>query len=92
MATIPHEPSRVVQERPSWSVQFVVPEMWTTLAIVVIWLSVLFAAIYGPNLDTTSAGGDHTTLPSAIPLALFAFLATWVVARYGYGRNRKRSD
>lgn len=92
MATIPHEPSRVVQERPSWSVQLVVPEMWTTLAIVVIWLSVLFAAIYGPNLDTTSAGGDHTTLPSAIPLALFAFLATWVVARYGYGRNRKRSD
>lgn len=92
MATIPHEPSRIVQERPSWSVQLLVPEMWTTLAIVVIWLSVLFAAIYGPNLDTTSAGGDHTTLPSAIPLSLFAFLATWVVARYGYGRNRRQGD
>ena len=92
MATIPHEPSRVVQERPSWSLQLLVPEMWTTLAIIVIWLSVLFAAVYGPNLVTHSAGGDDTTLPSAIPLALFAFLATWVVARYGYGPRRKQRD
>ena len=92
MATIPHEPSRVVQERPPWSLQLLVPEMWTTLAIVVIWLSVLFAAVYGPNLETTSYLGDHTTLPSAIPMALFAFLATWVVARNGYGHHRKQRD
>ena len=42
--TTSHEPSRI-QERPSWSLQLLVPEMWTTLAIVVIWLSVLFAAV-----------------------------------------------
>jgi len=89
--TTPHEPSRIVQERWSWSLQLLVPEMWTTLAIVVIWLSVLFAAVYGPNLESTTAGGDHTTLPSAIPMALFAFFATWVVARYGYGHERKRT-
>ena len=65
--------------------------MWTTLAIVMIWLSVLFAAVYGPNLESTTAGGDHTTLPSAIPVALFAFFATWVVARYGYGHERNRA-
>ena len=92
MAPIPHEPSRVVQERPPWSLQLLVPEMWTTLAIVVIWLSVLFAAVYGPNFETTSYLGDHTTLPSAIPMALFAFLATWVVARNGSGHHRKQSD
>jgi uncharacterized membrane protein (DUF485 family) len=90
MATIPHEPSRI--ERPSWSMQLLVPELWTTLAIVVIWLSVLFAAVYGPNLENTTAGGDHSSVPSAIPMALFAFLATWVVARYGYGHNRRRSE
>jgi hypothetical protein len=89
MASIPHEPSRI--ERPSWSTQLLVPELWTTLAIVVIWLSVLFAAVYGPNLENTTAGGDHSSVPSAIPMALFAFLTTWVVARYGYGRERKTS-
>jgi hypothetical protein len=92
MATIPHEPPRVVQERPSWSMQLLVSEMWATLAIVVIWLAVLFAAVYGPNIENTTAGGDHSTLPSAVPMALFAFFATWVVARYGYGHDRKRTD
>jgi hypothetical protein len=92
MATVPHEPSRFVQERPSGSLQLLVPEMWATLAIVVIWLAVLFAAVYGPNVESASAGGDHTTLPSAVPMALFAFFATWVVARYGYGHERKRAD
>jgi hypothetical protein len=92
MATVPHEPSRFVQEKPSWSLQLLVPEVWATLAIVVIWLAVLFAAVYGPNIESASAGGDHTTLPSAVPMALFAFFATWVVARYGYGHERKRAD
>jgi len=90
MATIPHEPSRI--ERPSWSMQLLVPELWTTLSIVVIWLSVLFAAVYGPNLEATTAGGDHSSVPSAIPISLFAFFATWVVARYGYAHDRRRSE
>ena len=92
MTTVPHEPSRVVGERPSWSLQLLVPEMWTTLAIVVIWLSVLFAAVYGSDIVSTTYLGDRTTFPSAVPMALFAFLATWVVARYGYSRGRKRAD
>ena len=92
MTTVPHEPSRIVREPLGWSLRLLVPEMWATLAIVVIWLGVLFGAVYGPNLETTSAGGDHVTVPAAIPMALFAFLATWVVARYGYGHERKRAD
>ena len=72
--------------------ELLVPEMWTTLAIAVIWLSVLFAAVYGSDIVSTTYLGDHTTLPSAVPMALFAFLATWVVARNGYGRQRKRAD
>jgi hypothetical protein len=86
MTTIPHEPSHLVRETPSWSAQLLVPQMWATLAIVVIWLSVLFAAVYAGDLVSTSYLGDNTTLPSAVLIAPFAFLATWVVARHGYRR------
>jgi uncharacterized membrane protein (DUF485 family) len=58
--------------------------MWASLAIIVIWLSVLFDAVFGPDIVNTSAGGDSSTVPSAVAVALFAFLATWVVARYGF--------
>jgi hypothetical protein len=56
------------------------------------WLAVLFAAIYAPDLVTRNGVdeiGRSTTIPSAILLAPFAFLGTWVVARYGFGRERK---
>jgi hypothetical protein len=90
MTTISQEPSRVVEEkRWRWSSEFLVREMWASLAIAVIWLSVLFDAIYGPDIVNRSAGGDVSTVPSAVAVALFAFLATWVVAKYGYPRERK---
>ncbi len=90
MTTISHEPSRVVQERRSGWLQLLVPEMWAFLAIIVIWLSVLFDAIFGPDIVNSTAGGDHSTVPSAVAVALFAFLATWVVARYGFRHERKK--
>jgi hypothetical protein len=90
MTTISQEPSRVVEEkRWRWSSEFLVREMWASLAIAVIWLSALFDAIYGPDIVNRSAGGDFSTVPSAVAVALFAFLATWVVAKYGYPRERK---
>ena len=88
MTTVSHEPTRVVEEKRRWS-EFVVREMWASLAIAVIWLSVLFDAIYGPDIVNRSAGGDSSTVPSAVAVALFAFLATWVVAKYGFPRERK---
>jgi uncharacterized integral membrane protein len=86
MTTIPHETAPAV---PNWATRILVPEMWATLAIVVIWLAVLFAAVYGTDIVSTTYLGDRTTLPAVVPIALFAFLATWVVARYGYGRDRE---
>jgi hypothetical protein len=84
MTTISHERS----SRP-WSLRLLVPEMWASLAIVVMWLAVLFDAIFGPDIVNRSAGGDFSTVPSAVPVALFAFLATWVVAKAGFRSDRK---
>ena len=92
MTAIPHEPARVVEERPHTAPQVLVREMWTSLTIIVIWLSVLFDAIFGPDIVSNNGVGDvgeRTTVPSAVAVALFAFLATWVVAKYGFGPRRK---
>jgi hypothetical protein len=36
---------------------------------------------------SSSSGGSTTTIPSAIVVAVFAYLGTGVVARYGFGRD-----
>jgi hypothetical protein len=89
MSAISHEPSVDAREKRRWSLQLLVPEMWASLAIVVMWLAVLFDAVFGPDIVNSSAGGDHSTVPSAVAVALFAFLATWVVAKYGFRHERK---
>lgn len=57
------------------------------------WLAVLFDAIFGPDIVISDAAAgvatSSTTVPSAVVLALFAFLGTWVVARHGFGHDRK---
>jgi hypothetical protein len=60
-----------------------VPEMWTSLAISVIWIVVLADALFGPDIITSSAGG-FARVPSAVVVAFFAWLATWVIARHGF--------
>jgi len=91
MSSISHGPVGV-QERRRWVSDFLVREMWASVTIVVIWLAVLFDAVFGPDIVTSSAGGDHSTVPSAVVVALFAFLATWVVAKYGFRQGRKDAD
>ena len=88
MATISHEPTRDRSVKPRWT-EFVVRETWASIAISVIWLAVLFDAIYGPDMFTHSAGGDGAGIPSAIVVSFFAFFATWVVAKYGLRREER---
>ena len=91
MSTLSHEPSRVVHERPRWLLSRRVPEIWASLAIIVMWLAVLFTAVWGPDIVSTSGGptGSSSTVPSGVAVALFAFLGTWVVAKYGFRQRRK---
>jgi hypothetical protein len=85
MSSISHEPSRASAERrAAWSPQVFVPEMWASLAIIVMWLCVLFGALFGPDIVTVTVAGDRTTVPSAVAVAFFAFLGTLVVARHGF--------
>ena len=89
MTTLSHEPSRTDQTHRPWS-PVLVPEMWASLTIIVMWLSVLFDAVFGPDIVTTDVAGTSSTVPSAVVVALFAFLATWVVAKYGFVQERNR--
>jgi hypothetical protein len=87
MSAIPHEPSGVGEAKKGWSWQL--PEMWASLAIIAMWLAVLFDAVWGPDFVSSSSGGSTTTIPSAIVVAVFAYLGTRVVARYGFGPDRR---
>lgn len=85
MTSLPHGPSRAVGERPRWSPELVVHEVWAGIAIVVMWLAVLFDAIFGPDIVNTS-GGSTSSVPSAVVVSVFAFLGTWVVVKYAFRR------
>jgi hypothetical protein len=78
MSVIPHEPS--VDSRFGW---LLITEMWASLAITVMWLAVLLDALFGPNITSTTPGGTSSSVPSAVAVALFATIGTWVVAKYG---------
>jgi hypothetical protein len=71
-------------ERPQWTEILKIREMWASLAISMMWLAVLFDAVYGPNFVGSSNDGNSTTIPSAIFVAFFAFLATASVAKHAF--------
>jgi hypothetical protein len=51
------------------------------------WLTVLLDALFGPDIETRGVAGDTAVIPSAVVLAFFVFLATWIVARHGFRRD-----
>ncbi len=86
MTTLSHEPSEVVQTQRAWSERLLVKEMWASVAIVAMWIAVAATAAWGGDFVSSSSGGsDHATIPSVIVVALFAFLGTWPVAKFGFG-------
>ena len=84
MATVPHEPSTYEPQQAQWAEFLKIREMWASLAISMMWVAVLFDAVYGPNFVSTSSGGNSTTIPSAIFVAFFAFLASASVAKRAF--------
>lgn len=91
MTTIPHEPVASAGKQ-RWTEFVRMPQMWATLAIFAIWLSVLVCALFAPDIVTQSATAttsDHATIPSGVVVALFAAIATWPVAWFGFKRERR---
>ncbi|HEU5215730.1 MAG TPA: hypothetical protein VFU30_09340 [Gaiellaceae bacterium] len=89
MATVSQGSPQGAQERPSWSTLRVVPEMWASLAITSMWAAVFITAIWGPDARFTSVDGSGSTIPTAVFVAVFAFLGTWIVARHGFRARAK---
>ena len=89
MTTLSHEPAEVVQTPRGWSARLLVREMWASVAIVAMWIAVVATAAWGGDFVAYSSGGsDQATIPSVIAVALFASLATWAAAKYGFGNRR----
>ena len=88
MSTMSHEPSGIVRERARWEWLRVVPEMWASVSITAMWVAVLATAIWGPDASFHSVDGSSSAIPTAVFVTVFAFLGTWVVARYGF-RSQK---
>jgi hypothetical protein len=91
MTTISSGHPDAAPDRRARRSRLLVPEMWAALAISVIWLVVLVAALFGPDLISSTAGASFTRIPSAIIIAFFAWLATWVIARHGFIRRDHES-
>ncbi len=79
--------------RDRWTPLLRLRQVWAGLAIIAMWLAVLFDGIYGGDIvshgatsGATTAGS--TTIPSAAVIALFAMIATIVVARYGFREDK----
>jgi hypothetical protein len=73
--------------RKPWYDRLLVREMWGALAIGIMWLAVLFDGIYGADIVSVSNAGYLTRIPSAVVVALFAFLATAAVAKRAFSRK-----
>ena len=92
MSTYSHESPRTAPERRRWTTQVLVPEMWAALAIIVMWLAVLFDALWGPDIVSSATSGTYTRVPSAIVIAFFAMFATLAIARHGFDHKRADRD
>jgi hypothetical protein len=87
MSTISHGPEQLASAPRRLNVRSLVPEVWASLAIGAMWLAVTVCAIWGPDITAWSNDGNHTIIPSAVVVALFAWLGTRAVARYGFRKD-----
>ena len=88
MSTL-HPPTRPLPDQRSWLDQLRVAEMWASLAIFAMWIAVAVASVWGTDFVSTSSGGNGTTIPSGIAVAMFATIGSWAVAKHAFRHDRE---
>ena len=86
MSTISHGTAGPLPEKRHFNSLRYLSDMWASIAITTMWLVVFADALWGPDF-VSSSGGSLTKIPSAIVIALFAWLGTKAVAKYGFGNR-----
>jgi ABC-type uncharacterized transport system permease subunit len=89
MTTTMQDRSSTRSARERGAARAFVPEMWATVAIVAMWVAVLFVGVYGGDMSFHSVDSSGSTIPSGVAVALFAAIGTGSVAKRVFGR---RSD
>ncbi|MGZ4474610.1 MAG: hypothetical protein ACXVWW_02790 [Nocardioides sp.] len=79
--------SSVRSPREGWASRVLVREMWGTVAIVAIWVAVLFVGVFGGDMTFNNVDSSSSTVPSVVAVALFAAIGTGSVAKRVFGRT-----
>ena len=88
MTATMHEPSTAGPAREGIADRLLVPAFWGAVSIIAMWLAVLFDGIYGSDMVFNgNAGAGPTIIPSAVAVALFAFIGTVAVAKRAFARR-----
>jgi hypothetical protein len=83
-----HEPFTAGPAREGIADRLLVPAFWGAVSIIAMWLAVLFDGIYGNDMIFNgNTGGGPTIIPSAVAVALFAFIGTVAVAKRAFARR-----
>ena len=87
MTTTMHDQSPAGSARTSRAPRVLVRELSATVAIVAMWMAVLFVGVFGGDMVFHSVDSSTTTMPSGVAVALFAAIGTGSVAKRVFGRT-----
>ena len=87
MTATMNEPSTARPDRDRIASRLLVPAFWGAVSIVAMWLAVLFDGIFGGDMVFSNPSSGPTTIPSAVAVALFAFIGTVAVAKRAFARR-----
>jgi len=82
-----HEPATAAPARDGIAARLLVPAFWGAVSIVAMWLAVLFVGVFGGDMVFSNPGSGPTVIPSAVAVALFAFVGTASVAKRTFTRR-----
>lgn len=87
MTSTTQNQSSTGSSRGDWASRLLVREMWATVAIVAMWVAVLFVGVYGGDATFHSVDSSWSSVPAGVLVALFAAIGTGSVAKRVFGRT-----